>query len=137
MRSTCWSWFRSKAVSDEEYVEQIRRQVDFHLRWRKTLITFYSGLALVFVIMLSVLVPNLITWLVHMFGNRWIVSGGFGVGLLLGIMTGQVGHQIGCGLVASISSPRTERLLIQYHDAIETISEEGLGLISFKENCKT
>ena len=129
MGSTRWSWFRSKGVSDEEYVEQIRRQVEFHSRWRKTLITFYSGLALVFVVGLSVLIPNLIAGLVRLFGNRWIVLSGFGVGSLLGGMIGQVGHQIGCQLVASISSLRTEKLLLRYHDDVKFFCDEEI------ENC--
>lgn len=109
------SWLRSKPISDEEFVEQIRRQVAASRRWRGWLIALYSALGVAFVV-LSISAANQAAELIQLFVNRWIVFSGFGIGLLLGLMLGQMGHKIGFGLVSALSSPRTEELLLQYHD---------------------
>ena len=117
------SWLRSSPISDEEFVERIRRQVETHRRWRGALIALHGGLALC-LIGLSIWAANQDTGLDQLFENRWIVFSGFGVGLLLGLVFGQVGYMIGCGLIAALLPPRTEQLLVRYHDAVAKLSDD-------------
>ncbi|MEO6810953.1 MAG: hypothetical protein ABI353_17720 [Isosphaeraceae bacterium] len=79
------------------------------------MIALYGACLLVF-IALAILAANHAVELVELFANRWIVLGGFGIGLVTGVGLGHVGHRIALGLVSAISSHRTEELLLYYYD---------------------
>jgi hypothetical protein len=112
------------SVSDAKYVAGIRRYVAFHQRWRRWLVAFYSGAALA-VLGLSVFGANVVAGIGQMANAQNFALMGFGIGALVGAMLGGLVLRIAHGLVASLSTLRTERLLLRYHDAIEMLARQA------------
>lgn len=126
MSAGCRSWLGWRPVSDEEFIEQVRRAVELQRRWRWALIALRVGYALVFI---GVLVTFANRWaglarVFDVFANRWIISSGFGVGLLLGLALGQIIYKLVFDLIFVFPSLRAEQLLLRYHDALLELSRE-------------
>lgn len=117
------SWLQWGPVSDEEFIEQVRRAVELRRRW--ALIALRGGLALVFIGVLLTF-ANQGADLARVFENQWIVLSGFGVGLLLGLALGMIAHKVARDLIALLPSLRMEKLLLRYHDAFLELSREDL-----------
>jgi hypothetical protein len=112
------------SVSDAKYVANIRRYVAFHQRWRRWFVALYSGGALV-VLGLSIFAANAVAGFGQMANAQNIALIGFGVGALVGSMLGGLVMKTAHGLVVSLSTSRTERLLLRYHDAIEMLAHQA------------
>jgi hypothetical protein len=110
--------------TDEEHVRRIRRVVATHDRWRRPLLALYSGLALVLVGLLvacGALLPGLMQ-----LGMRQGLAPGLVIGFTLGAMLGGLAAKIGHGLMTSLLPLlRTERLLLQYYDALAELALES------------
>lgn len=116
-------WFRWGPVSDEEFIEQVRRSVELQRRWRWALIALRGGLAVVFIGVLLTF-ANQGANLARVFENQWIILSGFGVGLLLGLALGMIAHKVARDLIALLPSLRMEKLLLRYHDTLLELSRE-------------
>ncbi len=119
-----WLRLRAKPLSDDEFVERIRRRVASHRRWRWWLAGLYGTLAVVFVGLLASFASRavaLLQWLGDLRGGL----GGFGIGIALGLAVGMMGHMIGHGLASALLPPRIEELLVHYHDAAEGVTCEA------------
>ena len=108
-------------VTDEEHVRRVRRSVTAYDRWRRPLLAFYAGLAVAFVgllVAVALLLQGLMQW-----GNLQALAPGFLVGLALGGMVGGLVFKGVHGLMAVLAPLRTERLLLQYYDALTELAQ--------------
>jgi hypothetical protein len=123
------SWLRSTPVSDEEFVERIRRQLEQRRRWGKWLVGLFGAL-LVGAAWLALQMANRAAGLAaNGLGNRWVAFSGFGIGLALGLIAGLACHSILISLMNALSEPRTEQLLLRYHDALEELTGNAPELV--------
>jgi hypothetical protein len=99
---------------DAEFVERVRRGIAQYNRLRWVLVALYFVLAVAFVGLLVAAAE-------FIGGGPWPGLGpGFVVGLALGVSLGLVAVKIAHGLVSALSGGgRTERLLVQYYDAVK------------------
>jgi hypothetical protein len=90
-------------------------------------VAFYVTMGLL-ILGLVVAMVRLVNWLQGMQGNNvpgvWL---GFIVGLSLAAMLGFLMLSVVHGLLTSLSSLRTERLLLRYHDALAVLAKEHVG----------
>lgn len=126
------SRFQWEPVTDEEFIERIRREVEFHRRWRWAPITARGGFVLVFIGVL-VAFPNQwagLALVFDMFENRWIISNGFGVGLLLGLALGRRIYKLVFDVIFVFPSLRAKRLLPRFQDALpDPARADPLGVV--------
>ena len=127
MRSILRQLMRKAGRTDEEHVQRVRRTVTSWDHWRRWYVAFYATLGLL-VLGLVVAMTRLIDWLQGMPGNNapgaWL---GFIVGAALGIKIGFLAFTVVHGLLMSLSSLRTERLMLRYHDALAVLAKEHVG----------
>jgi hypothetical protein len=99
---------------DADFVERVRRGLARYDRLLWALVALYFVLAVAFVGLLVAAVE-------FVRGGAWPGLGpGFAVGLALGASLGLVAVKIAHGLVSALSGGgRTERLLVQYYDAVK------------------
>jgi len=107
-----------KSLSDEEHVERVRRRCALFHRLRPWFVTLYVALAVALVWILvkaGALVMGLFA------PQNAAIPGllGFGLGMILGALIGLIAVKIGHGLGMALFGDRTERLLLQYHDALQ------------------
>jgi uncharacterized membrane protein len=110
-------------VSDEQYVERVRRSVNSFDRWRRPLTILYVLLAVIHIGLFVAVVL-----LMDSFGRNLGMLGwppGFLVGLSLGAMLGLSTIKSVHGLMNVLIGVHNERLLIRYHDALREIRETG------------
>jgi hypothetical protein len=105
------------SLTDEEYVVRMRRHAALHDRWRPWLVGLYGTLVVAWVGLLAAAL-YLVNALGQLGGARGPIVGGFVVGTLLGAIVGLNLIHVAHGLVNSLKSGRTERLLLRYHDAL-------------------
>ncbi|HEU5117384.1 MAG TPA: hypothetical protein VFT74_12140 [Isosphaeraceae bacterium] len=105
-------------VSDEAYVENCRRglaQVD-RIRW------FLRGFVIVGLVCLGwackMLFDNLANPLLPG------MNAGFALGVMLGIVFGSMLHNVAHQLLTLLSSMRSERLMVRYHDELQQVHQE-------------
>jgi hypothetical protein len=124
MRSILRPWVRKNARTDEEHVQRVRRTIASWDRWRRWFLAFYAAMGLL-VLGLAVAMTRLVDRLQGIPGNNapgaWL---GFIVGLMLATMLGFLMLSVVHGLIMSLSSLRTERLLLRYHDALAVLAKE-------------
>jgi hypothetical protein len=120
-----WYELRSQHLSDEEYIEQVRKNLQFMDRYRFWII---AGYVAVIVAMLLVVLPlveksiRLIVELQSPFGGAaWPVFSGFvsGVGLGFGVMC--LFSMPLLSLILTLMPLRTDRLLLRHYDAHQSI----------------
>ena len=115
-------WPGTRSVrTDEEYVERIRHAVAVMDRSRKWFQVFYVTMTLAFFGVLFAF-AELFRWLIQWNG----VFPGFIVGMSLGGMIGGLALHLGHGLANSLTSQRTERLLLRYHDALVELAKQSI-----------
>jgi len=118
-----WTWRGVAArcnVTDEEHVRRVRRTVAVYDRWRRPLLVFYAGMALALgglLVATAWLLPGLMQL------GMQAVPQGFFVGLYLGGMLGLLALKAVHGIVAYSATPRTERLLLRYYDALTELAQ--------------
>jgi len=106
------SWW---SHSDAEHIARIRRDVATYERWRRPLIALYITLSLALV-GLAVALVKVLNGLQQLGAQGgWA---GFVVGAVFGISFGGLIVKCAHGLEMAFFYGRTERLLIQYHDAL-------------------
>jgi hypothetical protein len=112
------------SVSDDEFIEGVRRMLSQYDRHRPWLIKFHAT-ALAGFIGAAVFAVVAIQWILRI-GAANLALGlfGVGVGMAFGVSLGMgMFHSIHI-LMDLISSMRSERLLIKYHDAVEILLAE-------------
>ena len=120
-----WRIFGSRAnCSDEDHVERIRKLVARLNRWRRPLLVFWI-LALILVTAMLIATGVLVNLLAQMANNNVVVLG-FILGMQLGMMLGLLIVKVVHGLASSLSSFRTERLMLRYHDALAELAKVQL-----------
>lgn len=112
-------WLARKPVSDGEYVERIRRGVAHFERWRRWEIGFYAALSVAWFAALVTL-----GWTQFLKRQIQGLPLGVGIGIIVGSLTGLTTIKLAHGLIfALVSSRRTEKLLLRYHDALAALAE--------------
>jgi hypothetical protein len=112
-------------ASDEEYVEKARRKLTRFERWRPWLIGLYvfnlmllvGGASVVVLILQSVWKP----------GDPPLLWAGLVVGCIIGAWLGEVAYQVGHGLATGLFGLRNERLLVKYHDELQSVRRADAG----------
>lgn len=119
-------------LTEEEFIEKIRKNVLRQRRWGKWLAVFHLIIGTVW----FALGISLIVLCFRIFNNNQqnnLVVMAISLGFLLGIFLGQIFYQSGHHIVQGITSfgaDRTSELLIKYHDSIhsaETSRKENVG----------
>ena len=107
-------------VTDEQYVERVRRGVASFDRWRRLAMVLHGMLTLAYVALFVALVKlaNLISG--EFFKGSWWLTSGLLIGILLGWPVGLWIHQLLQGWATILGGMRKERLLVAYHDALES-----------------
>src|SRR5262245_59083313 len=100
----------SYSLTDDEYVQGLRRAITVHDRWRGPLIVLYASLLIAFLGIL-VLAQAFIQRLGQMIPGQGIPLG-FLVGAMIGAILGFNAVHFTQALVNSLRSWRTERLLL-------------------------
>jgi len=103
--------------TDEQYVEQMRRSLRSFDRWRWLLAAFYGLILAAFIVLDAAVVRRLGSLISNLEGR---ISPAFIVGLVMGFGLALPLVSIVHGLFAMLAGFRTERLLVAYHDALET-----------------
>ncbi len=106
-------------LSDEEFIDRMRRVVERFHRWRPWLIGFH-------VIMLCVVLSLLFCFQSEL--NRLALLHvnffGFWLGIVLGFMVGDLTARSVKGIFDALFGVRTETLLLKYHDELVQLRAE-------------
>ena len=109
-------------VSDDEYVETLRRSVATADRWRFWLILLQAVVLITVVAVFATFIPNLI-WFAKP-ANIPIAFFGLAMGTMIGFSFGWMIHNILSTLLSVLTGMRTERLLIKHYDAVKVHERE-------------
>src|SRR5262245_724743 len=121
--------FRRRVVTDEEHVQRVRRVVAFMDRWRRPVVAVCAVLLLGRVVWLALIVQVLNQMVLWNNGPGFVV--GFALGVTMGALIGLRGAVLTIVLAAGFKSNlRTQRLMLQYHDAIESLAPKPLQQVS-------
>ena len=121
-----------KPISDDEFVNNIRKKVKNHDRSKNAMI------ALAILVALSALaVVGALSWIIGRFmllapgnnaGNFALGQIGLVTGLFLGVGFGHTIHSSFHGLLGHLLNDyRMERLIIRYHDALMSLKNNDVG----------
>jgi hypothetical protein len=113
-------------MTDEEYVERIRRAEAFWERWRRP-VRVTNAVTTVGVVALFLIGANPFKLLVQGNNAQGLLPG-FAIGLMLGVFWGLMMEFATRSLLNSQRSWRTERLLLRYHDALAMLAEQSSPL---------
>ena len=109
-------------VTDEDYVERIRRGLAFWKRFRRVLLVTNTLLIAAFVVGMLFAADALQLFIRGNQGQG--VPFGFVIGVLLGLLVACALDHVTRGLVNAQRSWRTELLLLRYHDALAVLAKE-------------
>jgi hypothetical protein len=114
--------FRGRTLTDEEYVQRVRRQVAFFNRWRRPWVAICIVLLLALLVA-AVMVVETLQRLAQGIGGQGVTPG-LVIGLMMGAMLGLQAIGLTFGLVVGFRADRTALLLLIYHDALKSPTEE-------------
>jgi predicted MFS family arabinose efflux permease len=118
------SFRKRSSISDDEYIEGIRRKLSIYDRERRWWITFH---AIILASMIGAAVyAGIMIQRIMGFGAANAANGlfGLGVGMAIGASLGGLTIHSIQGLITVILPMRSEHLLIKYHDAIQILLAE-------------
>lgn len=110
-----------KRLSDDEYIEKLRRSMEFWNRWRYVMLIANIGLIIAF----GVVAERGVMFVLNMAlppGNapaNWPLAG-FVCGATMGMAMGWFSWHSLQQLIEAIGGFRSERLLLKYYDAFHT-----------------
>jgi hypothetical protein len=105
-------------VPDDEYIARLRRSIRSLDRWRFWLILFYVVLLVAAISLLSKAIPLLIG--LGQPGDVPFALLGFVTGAMFGLGFGWMFYGLVQGLISMLGGFRSERLLLKYHDAVNS-----------------
>ncbi len=117
-----WFELRSRQLSDEEYIAQVRKNLCITERWRPWIIAGYGGfIALVCFVAIPMVfrMLGLAMDLVTVGTPAWSVVAGFFSGMGTGLVFVMLLWMATAGIAFAMMPLRTDRLLLRYYDAAQ------------------
>lgn len=117
-----WFELRSRALSDDEYIEHVRKNLRVTERWRPWIIAGYGGcIALVGFVAIpgTHRLLSMAMDLTALGTPLWSIMAGFFSGVGFGLVLVMLLWMATAGIAFALMPLRTDRLLLQYYDAVQ------------------
>ncbi|HET6426046.1 MAG TPA: hypothetical protein VFG20_20310 [Planctomycetaceae bacterium] len=116
-----WYELRSQHLSDEEYIDRVRKNLRIMDRFRLWIIAAYTVWIAGMLLFILPYIEQSLRWIIELqsptSGAAWTVIGGFVSGMGLGFSVMCLFSLPMLSLIFTLMPLRTDRLLLRYYDA--------------------